>query len=305
MARSRKREKKCWENASQAHETRDGGWEECDEHRECYASACTETSGTRVRCSSTSERLVTPRFAEHGSRVLSFVEPLPPPDLMPPPVVFTRQLAQLLWLLVHRPTMTSEQKEALRLALVETRGEGRSLSLTALIQLIAEARQLLPAPTELPWLVELAERMAGHSVTTLEFSENARAADLLGIARLLANPPMPEDEGASFDARVVELGPLTVSVRLGRAGSIRRDTPTEAKRKSGARPAKTPPLGLRIVAPGIAGESSIANGIRTPTPSPRPAASVNAPLRRPPTSASAEGDARNVVPIRVRRSKRP
>lgn len=182
-------------------------------------------------------------------------------------VVFARAFAQLVWLLVYRPAATDEQKQALRAALVELREEGFVLSLAELHRAIAAASALAPAPHELPWLSELTARMAGHSVGLLDFAHGARAADVLGVARVLASAPVQGDEGMTFDARLSVLQLTTVHVRLGRAGFVRRATPIATTRVPPAGPARTPGLGIIAIEGPPAASRGRDLGIGAPTPS--------------------------------------
>jgi hypothetical protein len=185
---------------------------------------------------------------------------------MPVSIVPARAFAHLVWLLVYRPASTREQKDALREVLLALRSDGCVLSLAELNRAIASASQLRPAPGELPWLGELAERMAAHSVGMLDFSAQASAADVLGVARALSTFPVSGDDGANFDARVVALQLTTVTVRLGRAGFVRRGTPASSARVG---PARTPSLGaVRIDGGAAIPESVRSAGIGLPTPAP-------------------------------------
>ncbi len=196
---------------------------------------------------------------------------------MSQPVAFTRAFAELVWLIVYRPAATDDQKAALRGALMESRTADYSLSLSELNRAIAEASQLSPVPAELPWLHELAARMAGHSVGLLEFSTGAKAMDVLGVARALGTSPSMGDEGAGFDSLVLALNLTTVNVRMGRAGFVRRATPIATGRLTPpvtpritpARPARTPGLGIVSVAGGVT-PTVVARvremGIGVPTP---------------------------------------
>jgi len=185
-------------------------------------------------------------------------------------VVFARAFAQLVWLLVYRPGATDEQKQALRAALIEVRDEGFVLSLAELNRAIASASSLAPSPHELPWLSELTARMAGHSVGLLDFAHGAKAADVLGVARVLASSPIQGDEGMTCDARLSGLQLTTVTVRLGRAGFVRRATPIATTRVGPAGPtgpARTPGLGIVAIEGPPASPRGRDLGIGAPTPS--------------------------------------
>lgn len=145
--------------------------------------------------------------------------------MTPLQATFTREFSRLLWLLVEQPEAIEPQKDALRRVLAETRGERRVISLTELNHALSEVAQLFAASPELPWLDLLSARMAGHAATLVEFSRAANAADVLGVARTLARPPIIGDDGAAFLERVRSLAVTTVDVRVGLTGSKRLATP--------------------------------------------------------------------------------
>lgn len=180
----------------------------------------------------------------------------------------TRAFAQLVWLLVNRASSTDEQKQALRAALGALREDGSVLSLAELHRAIAAASQLVPVPAEVPWLSELSKRMAGHSVALFDFAPQTRAADVLGVARILASRPVHGDEGANFDARAKELRLTSIELRLGRMGFVRRATPIATSRIPAAPPARTPAIGMLAidgpVSPAAAQVREL--GIGSPTP---------------------------------------
>ncbi len=162
-------------------------------------------------------------------------------------VDFTREFAHLVWLLLHRTAMIDEQKLALRLALSAVREGECLLSLGELNRGIALAAGMSPVPTEVVWIEGLALRIAEHSVSLIAFTTDARASDVLGVARVLASPAVLGDEGAHFDARVLALGPRGVTVRLGRDGFVRRPTPAGGMRLAVTPHASTPPLGTNVM----------------------------------------------------------
>ncbi|MFN8582213.1 MAG: HEAT repeat domain-containing protein [Gemmatimonadaceae bacterium] len=189
------------------------------------------------------------------------------PSTMPQPQPFVRSFAQLLWQLIHRAAAQDEQKAALRRALSQALTKPHEVALTELNISIAEAAHVRPMPEELPWISELSLRMAGHSVRAIAFQAGATANDVLGLARALAQPSVPGDEGEAFDAAVVQLGLKTINVYFGREGFVRRATPAPSHALRAA-PARTPPLGVPAI-----GASSVhtatPNGLRLPTPSAR------------------------------------
>ncbi|MCC6927863.1 MAG: HEAT repeat domain-containing protein [Gemmatimonadaceae bacterium] len=174
-----------------------------------------------------------------------------------------RAIARLTWLLSNRPTAVEEQKRTLREAIGGIRGAGLVLSLAELNRSLAAATQLEPVPAEVPWLSELSARMAGHAVMLFDIAPEVKAADLLGVARVLSSPPVAGDEGANFDARCRELQLTTIDIRMGRVGFLRRATPISSGRIAVTPPAQTPPLGIGAV-PALPGAVADGGGKRTP-----------------------------------------
>jgi hypothetical protein len=165
---------------------------------------------------------------------------------MPQPQPFVRHYANLIWLLIHRPTAVEEQKSAMRRALSQALTRPHEISLTDLNVSVAEAAHVRPVSEDLPWISELAMRMAGHAVRSMSFESGATATDALNLARALTQPPSSSDEGAAFDARLVALGLKTIHVYIGREGFVRRATPAVGHAAI-VGPARTPPLGIRAV----------------------------------------------------------
>ena len=187
---------------------------------------------------------------------------------MPQPQPFVRHYANLIWLLIHRPSAVDEQKVAMRRALSNALTRHHEISLIDLNISVAEAAHVRPAPEELPWISELAMRMAGHSVRSLSFEGGLIANDALNLARALTQPPVSADEGAAFDARVVALGLTTIHVHFGREGFVRRATPSVGHAAI-AGPARTPALGSRAVDPSRV-RTQTGGGLRVMTPMARP-----------------------------------
>lgn len=159
---------------------------------------------------------------------------------MSSPASFTQHVARLVWLLVYRPRSTAEQKEALRGIVLAAQAGGHVITKADLNLVIADAVGLQDRPPVMPWLHELAARMAAHSVAALNFAKGARAADVLGVARTLASAPMVGDDGANFDALTVALQLTTISARLGRTGFVRHPTPIATTRVRLGTPVPTP-----------------------------------------------------------------
>jgi HEAT repeat protein len=153
---------------------------------------------------------------------------------------FTRELARLVWLLANKPAAVDEQKAALRSVLLATRNGGSEVVQTEIGEWIVELTAAGSPPAELPWLSELAGRMASHSVRKLEILPQPKAAELLALARALVAEGVRGDQGAAFDARMSAIEPSTITAHLGRDGFVRHATPPVGMRAY-AGPARTPP----------------------------------------------------------------
>ena len=121
-------------------------------------------------------------------------------------VIFARQFAQLLWLLLHEPGNTVEQKAVLR-ALLNTSAQGSvSLALHG-DELQANANSI---PFALTGVSDLTTQMARHGLALVTMDPKASAADLLGTVRILASMPVLGDGGAAAEAQRLALGATTV-----------------------------------------------------------------------------------------------
>ena len=118
------------------------------------------------------------------------------------PPLLSQEFARLVWLLVHRADSVDEQKAALRASLAALQLVGQEIRHSELSAKVVDAANLPSPPPELPWLTELANRMAAHSVRALEVMPKAKAAEILGLARALAGEHVRGDQGAAFDAQM-------------------------------------------------------------------------------------------------------
>jgi hypothetical protein len=159
---------------------------------------------------------------------------------------FLNGLAQLVWLLSQPAEDVEAMKSALRRAVLAGDGGPTRIAFAELSSFISKEGLRQPAPVELPWLQKLAQQMPAHSVTSLEFREGVRPADILGVARALAASPVKGDEGMAFDVRMVQLASPAVTVSYGRGAFVRTATPTVVP--AFTRPAQTPPQGVIAVA---------------------------------------------------------
>ena len=123
-------------------------------------------------------------------------------------VTFARHFARLLWLLLHEPANTDEQKASLR-ALVTIAREG-------FITLGERAGQLTANGTSLPLALsgipDVLERMAAHGVTTIDVDRSASATDIIRVARQLAGAP---SDAAQVPGASVRLGGGTAAPAAG------------------------------------------------------------------------------------------
>ncbi|MBV6521873.1 MAG: hypothetical protein MNPFHGCM_02017 [Gemmatimonadaceae bacterium] len=159
------------------------------------------------------------------------------------PAPFTRHYAHLVWLLLTRPEDVEDQKAAMRHVLAHSLTRAHEIRLTELNIAVSELAQARPDAVELRWLAELAFRMAGHSVRVIAFETGASATEALGLARSLTLAPVQADEGAAFDARVVEMGLRTIHVQYSGEGFVRRATPPIGQATSSTQVTERPPLG--------------------------------------------------------------
>ena len=100
-------------------------------------------------------------------------------------ITFARHFARLVFLLLHEPLNTDEQKAALR-ALVTIATEGFIMLGARAGQLTANGTSL---PHALPGITDLVDRMTVHAIRSIDVDRNAAPADVLLIARQLAAAP--------------------------------------------------------------------------------------------------------------------
>lgn len=170
---------------------------------------------------------------------------------MPSASSFSHSFAHLVWLLVYRPAHQDDQKKALRATLLATRSEGCRLSLADLGAEAAELSAQAPRSEALGWLTELSTRMGSHSVRVLDVHARPKAAEVLGLARVLAMTARPNDDGRAFDQEISALAPTTFAVYLGRDGFVRTPTPPRGMHAVGLRSAMTPALGTAAIAAAV------------------------------------------------------
>jgi hypothetical protein len=147
---------------------------------------------------------------------------------------FPAQFAELVYLLAHEPDAVDEQQKVLGAAVAAIARGDASLTTTQLnVDLLEEAET-----TDGVRLHELVTRMSTHSAHQIDILSTAPPHEILGVARILASEPCPNDDGAAFDDKLVKLGPTCVEVHLGRNGFVRAGgmTPTASPRIGQSQP---------------------------------------------------------------------
>ena len=183
-------------------------------------------------------------------------------DSLPP---FHQHFAHLVWLLVHREAHAEEQKDVLRRAMEELAQSRHHVALQDVSFTVANAFQHVAFSDTIIWLSELSVRMSAHSVRAVEFEQSVSPGDVLGMARLFTKPAVSGDDGAAFDAMVVQLAPVGVSVHIGPMGFVRTATPAHSR--AFPAPARTPvntpaiPAMTRGLTP--SGTPTVGNGSHT------------------------------------------
>jgi hypothetical protein len=116
---------------------------------------------------------------------------------------FARHFSRLVSLLMHEVGNVDEQKVSLR-ALVAVSKNGP-------VTLAAQDWQLLandqPVPGALTGVRDVVSQMTAHSVLEMAISAGSVAADLLGVARIIAAEAKPGDGGVFARQKLAALGP--------------------------------------------------------------------------------------------------
>jgi hypothetical protein len=136
---------------------------------------------------------------------------------------FVTHFSRLVWLLAHRPEDQDGQKEELRRCLVMASNQSQILLLRD-ISLALSVNQEVEDETTV-CVRELVMRMAGHSIRLMEFDAVVPAKDVMEVAKAMAVEPSRGDEGAAFDAAMMQLNLTGITVHLGSSGFVRHPTP--------------------------------------------------------------------------------
>ncbi len=116
-------------------------------------------------------------------------------------ITFARHFARFVFLLLHDPENTDEQKVALR-ALVLVAREGFVMLGVRAGQLTANGTSL---PLALSGVIDVVERMSVHAIRTIDVDRNAAPADVLRIARQLIAAPAASVPVPGRTARLTRL----------------------------------------------------------------------------------------------------
>ena len=149
-------------------------------------------------------------------------------------VSFPALFAELVYVLAHQPDAVDEQQKVLGAAVAAIARGDASLATSQLnVDLLDEVQT-----TDGVRLHELVTRMSTHSAHQIDILSTAPPHEIVGVARILASEPCPNDDGAAFDAKLVKLGPTCVEVHLGRNGFVRAGgmTPTASPRIGQSQP---------------------------------------------------------------------
>ncbi len=121
-------------------------------------------------------------------------------------LIFARHFAQLVWLLLHEPANTDEQKVALRAMVTLAKNGTVNLSLhTDSVQVNGEV-----VPFALTGVTDVAQQMKLHGLAMITVDASAAPAHMLGVARIIAGMPTLDDGGAAAEAQRLALGATTV-----------------------------------------------------------------------------------------------
>ncbi len=139
-------------------------------------------------------------------------------------VIFVRQLAHLLWLVLNESANVDEQKAALRVLLTTSRHGAVSVALHGL-ELQANGHAV---PTAFTGVADLTVQMARHGLVLMSSDDTATPSDLLGVVRILASAPVLDDGGAAAEEQR-RAGGIT-HVRFAGRPDVVRHAPTPPPR---------------------------------------------------------------------------
>lgn len=144
---------------------------------------------------------------------------------------FARQFARLLWLLMRDAGNVDEQKMSLR-ALTTVCKLG-PVALRAREGRIVANRHLVPVA--MSGVAELLHQLRDHGIEKVKFDKGTPARELLGVLRLLAEPP----DRTGLERKLHELGATHVEAVFG-APAVSQEAPTVVVAANASPPANAP-----------------------------------------------------------------
>jgi HEAT repeat protein len=134
---------------------------------------------------------------------------------------FARHFARLVWLLMNESASVDEQKASLRALVATVKTEPVTL---AAIDWQLHADETV-VPLALTGVQEVLSRMRAHAVRQMRFAAGTKAADLLGLARILAADDAPANDAAMhFRGKLHALAAKMIKVEM-----VEPERPAEAK----------------------------------------------------------------------------
>jgi HEAT repeat protein len=118
-----------------------------------------------------------------------------------------RQLARLVWLLVHDAPNVDEQKRALRAVVASGKAQPTTLTLDEW-RVFVDGRAMPHTDAETE---TLAAQLTGHAVRELRLNKGASPAHILAVARVLAQEPRPGSGGRAVSDALAALDAPTIS----------------------------------------------------------------------------------------------
>lgn len=188
---------------------------------------------------------------------------------------FAARFAELVHLLAHQPDARAEHGHVLAEAAAALGHDAASLTTARLnVALLDEGQS-----EDGVLLHELVMRMSAHSAHQIDFVEETPSEEILGVARILASEARPNDDGAAFDEKLLQLGATHVEVHLGRNGFVRAGimTPSASPRIVAGRASTPTP---HTAMPAVGSPTPPHAAPRVPTPR------DNAPVRPTPGRAT-------------------
>ncbi len=131
-------------------------------------------------------------------------------------IAFARHFVRLVFLLLHDPLNTDEQKAALR-ALITIATEGFVILGVRAGQLTANGTS---PPQALPGAADVVDRMTVHAIRSIDVDRNAAPADVLRVARLLAAAPAASGPVSGSSVRLTRVNATPATPILAQAPRV-------------------------------------------------------------------------------------